>query len=152
MKRTILLVLLCSLVFVSEARKKDELKTGSLYAHAVDTVVAQTRANYPEIPIVISADQFILDRIPDSIQGATIVKTKNYKPKNKFEGYIWIRVERFLIHQEDLFVFEKVKIQKGENFEDLPDGLSNYRIKYKCDQEESSYELVEITKGVSSLK
>ncbi len=145
--------MLCVFSFASQANKKnkDEI-SGNIYTHAVDTIVSQIMKDYPSTSIVLCADEFILDRIPDTFSGQEIEKTKKYKPIGKYEGYIWIRIERFMINLDELYVFAIVKKQQKDSFVDLPDGRPNYRIKYLCDHDDKLYELVEISKGVSKIE
>lgn len=152
MNKLILLTLLIAFATISSGQKKRDLVVeGSLYSHVADTLVSFIQA-YDSSNIVVSADPFILKRIPNKYNTKEISKTRKVKPLNRFEDCVWIRIDQFVLDMNRVFVFAKVQQQEDKLFLNWTESCSNFKLTYQCDYKENTYELVEFKWGTSHYK
>ena len=146
-----LLILFCVIpCFVFGQQAENTQKQESMYTNIADTLVSFVVNKKPESKIVFSADHFILDRIPDSFSGKEIEKTSRYKAIGKFSGFTWIRIEKFIVDQDRVFVFAKIQKQENDELKNWDNESSNCKLTYHLNQTESTYELIDFQaiKGV----
>ncbi|WP_163717423.1 hypothetical protein [Mangrovibacterium lignilyticum] len=145
MRKILLLFILVFCYSVSHAQKlKGEPENeGNLYSNVVDTLVSFVIGQDGNNAIVVSADQFILRRIPDSFSGIEISKTSKYKVQKKFDQFVWIRINKFVLDMDRLFVFAKIKEQKDDLLQNWKYEPSNCKLTYRCDQKQGTYELID---------
>ncbi|WP_372775915.1 hypothetical protein [Mangrovibacterium sp.] len=152
MNKLVLLTFLIAFTTVASGQKKRDLVVeGSLYCHVADTLVSFIQA-YDSSNIVISADPFILKRIPGKYNGKEIAKTQKVKPLNRFEDYLWIRIDQFVLDMNRVFVFAKVQQQDDKLFRNWTESCTNFKLTYQCDYKANTYELVEFKWGTSHSK
>jgi len=147
-----LLILLCVLPFIAFGQQTGETQTEeSMYTNIADTLVSFVVTQKPESQIVFSADHFILDRIPDSFSGKEIEKTARYKAIGKFGGYTWIRIEKFIVDQNRVFVFAKIQQQENDELKNWDNESSNCRLTYLLNQTQETYELVDFQAAKATM-
>ena len=139
-----LLILFCVLpCFLFAQQTGEPQNKESMYSDIANTLVSFVVSKTPGNNIVFSADNFILDRIPDSYSGKGIEKTARYKPIGKFVGYTWIRIEKFTVYQDKVFVFAKIQKQENDELVDWDHENSNCKLTYVLNAKEGTYELVD---------
>lgn len=154
LKRVLFLVV-CSLALTKWSFADKIVKdSNSIYAHAFESLVSivteQTTGPVPTL--VLSADQFILSRIPDSYQGISVAKRSKYKPNSKFEQAIWLRVEHFVLDQDRLYVFARIQTQANGVFVNWKPEVAAYKLTYRCNFKDNTFDLVDYSESEAVQK
>lgn len=153
MKKLFILFIALAFSTASFAQKKNKIThEENMYTHIVDTLISFVVDTIPESRIVVSADNFILQRIPDSFSGIDIAKTSKFKPLHKFESYTWIRIEKFIIDQDKVFVFAKIQYQQNNELHNWKNDASSCRLTYYCDEKENTYELTDFQTARATIE
>ncbi len=137
---------------IAQAEEYTPPKEQSVYLHSVDTLITIAAENNPEKAIVISADQFLLNKLPLVIQEKEIEQTTKNGPSRKYEGYVWIRLENLVLEQDKLYVFAKLEVQEGEQFHPCIPDFDKIRLTYQLDLDANTFELKTIDTIYSQIE
>jgi hypothetical protein len=115
MRNSIILTALLLLFFpinsFSQITNSFTLNETNIYYHAVNTLISKVIHKEKNIKIVITSDDYILDRLPNIFTDVEVIKTTKFKGKRKFEGAIWIKVDRINIDEDKIKIFTTIRKQ-----------------------------------------
>jgi hypothetical protein len=124
-------------------------KNGSnIYVYSVDTLVSMILKKEKQIKIFIVSDDFILNRLPDTISNQNIFKKKKLKGTKDFEGAIWINIDRLNIDSGKVAIFTSIRKQTNKQMLCWESGIGSYTLKYDYDLKSNTYILIDILKGM----
>lgn len=148
MKKIVLIVYFVVAFFASFA-DEPETDADNIYSNAFSsliTIISETSTE-PVGTIVLSYEDFILAKIPDSYNGVHVEKSWKFKPLSKYDGAIWIRIDNISLDLDKLYVFAKIERQTNGEFENWKQGIASYKITYQCDFKNNTFELIDYSEG-----
>ena len=121
----------------------------NIYYHAVDTLISKVLHKENKVKIVITCDDYILDRLPNKFANLEVNKTNKFEGKRKFEGAIWIKVDRINIDEDKIKIFTTIRKQTNNQMLawEYNKMISSYTLIYKYDFNLRTYKLVNIEEG-----
>lgn len=152
MKKKISLFIVALSIFGSCFAYKIEKDVNSVYSNVFKTLITIVKEQNPDQDpkLVLSASDFILQRIPEKIDGAAFEKRSKYKPAAKFEQAVWIRVEDMRLEEDKLYVTAIIQQQKNGEFVNWKDDIDNYELIYRCNFEDNTFELIDYLESATN--
>ena len=142
---TVWILTIATFTFADKISKDENSIYANAFASLISVVTEQTTG--PVGRIVLSTDDFVLSRIPDSYNGIEVEKRSKYKPASKYDKAIWIRIEKFTLDQDKVYVFAKILRQTNNEFVNWKNEITSYKLTYQCNFKDSTFDLIDYSEG-----